>query len=74
MEAKGAKATEPRTRTKGEPAVEPVYHAGARIEAAVRADDLETVEPIVGPDAQGHRRLLVFYRHTYMGYWVGGRI
>lgn len=35
------------------PVLEPVYRAGARMKAAVRADDLETVEPIVGPDAQG---------------------
>lgn len=64
IQAKGAEATKPRTGAKVSPAVEPVYHAGARMKAAVRADDLETVEPIVGPDAQGHRRLLVFHRHT----------
>ena len=40
MEAKGAEATKPRTRAKVSPAVEPVYHAGAIISAAVRADDL----------------------------------
>lgn len=35
------------------------------MKAAVRADDLETLEPIVGPDAQGgHRINLVFHRHT----------
>lgn len=50
-EKKGAEARKPRTGAKVSPAVEPVYHAGARMKAAVRADDLETVEPIVGPDA-----------------------
>lgn len=39
------------TGAKVSPAVEPVYHTGARMKAAVRADDLFSVEPIVGPDA-----------------------
>lgn len=45
-EKKGAEARKPRTGAKVSPAVEPVYHAGARMKAAVRADDLFSVEPI----------------------------
>ena len=46
-EKRGAEARKPRTGAKVSPAVEPVYHTGARM----KADDLFSVEPIVGPDA-----------------------